>query len=62
MADAIQEAGARLHHREGDAESSWILLDASNVIVHIMDGVTRRSYDLERLWRTARRIPLAEDD
>ena len=53
---AIASAGRRLHHREGDAGSPWILLDAADVIVHIMDAVTRRSYDLERLWATAPRV------
>lgn len=56
VSDALHQAGARLHHREGDAASPWILLDASNVIIHIMDGVTRRTYDLERLWAAAPRI------
>ena len=59
VADAIEQAGGRLHHIEGDARASWILLDAHAVLVHIFDPVTRRHYDLERLWADARRIPWA---
>lgn len=59
VAEAIELAGGRLHHIEGDARASWILLDAHAVLVHIFDPVTRRHYDLERLWADARRIPWA---
>lgn len=57
---AMQDAGellrARLHHREGDPASPWVLLDFFDVICHIFDGPTRKFYDLERLWADARRI------
>jgi ribosome-associated protein len=32
--------------------SEWILIDANNVIIHIMMPETRRLYALERLWNT----------
>ncbi|MGH7409697.1 MAG: ribosome silencing factor [Candidatus Methylomirabilis sp.] len=43
----------RVLHREGDQESGWILLDYSDLIVHIFEEETRLYYDLEGLWADA---------
>jgi len=56
MEEAIRKTGGRLHHREGDHNSTWILLDCYSVIAHIFDEATRRFYDLERLWGDAKII------
>lgn len=60
IADAIDEhlsaQGARLLHREGDAESGWLLLDFGDVIVHILGPKEREYYDLERLWSDAKTV------
>lgn len=60
IADAIDEQldsqGAYLLHREGDAETGWILLDFSDVIVHILGPKEREYYDLERLWSGAKTV------
>jgi ribosome-associated protein len=60
IAEAIDEQlsqqGAKLFHREGDAETGWILLDFSDVIVHILGPKEREYYDLERLWNGAKTI------
>ena len=55
--EAVARAGGHLHHREGDARSPWILLDAHDVLVHVFDPAARRRYDLERLWADAKRVP-----
>jgi len=52
------ELGVAWHKKEGTAEAGWILHDFSSVIVHLFLSEQRRYYDLERLWRDARRIPL----
>lgn len=39
---------------EGDSESLWIVLDYSDVILHVFDEATRDFYDLERLWGDAK--------
>ena len=54
------KAGARLRHREGRAGGDWMLLDFGGVIVHVFTESARRFYDLERLWRAARRIEFDE--
>ena len=52
----MELSGARLRHREGQSGGDWMLLDFGGVIVHVFTENARRFYDLERLWRAARRI------
>jgi ribosome-associated protein len=60
IADAVDEElgkqGATLLHREGFAESGWLLLDFGDVIVHIFGAKEREYYRLERLWSEAKTI------
>ena len=60
ISDAVEERlekhGRRLRHREGKSDAEWVLLDYSDIVVHIFSDRARRYYDLERLWRTAERI------
>jgi ribosome-associated protein len=52
----LAEIGTRLQHREGRPGGDWMLLDFGGLIVHVFTEHARRFYDLERLWRAARRI------
>ena len=36
--------------------SDWMLLDFGSLVVHVFTERARHFYDLERLWRAARRI------
>ncbi len=60
IADAIDEQlgeqGAKVLHREGDAEYGWILLDFGDVVVHIFGRREREYYRLERLWSEAKTV------
>ncbi|GCE20996.1 ribosome silencing factor [Dictyobacter kobayashii] len=60
IADTIDEdlgkQGAVLFHREGNADSGWILLDFGDVIVHIFGPKEREYYRLERLWSEAKTV------
>src|SRR5205823_531770 len=53
IAEAIDEElgkqGANLLHREGVAETGWVLLDFGDIIVHIFGNKEREYYRLERL-------------
>ncbi|GHV46854.1 ribosomal silencing factor RsfS [Clostridia bacterium] len=46
----LEAAGQRPARTEGYNGANWIVLDYSDVIVHIFHEDTRRFYDLERLW------------
>ena len=52
-------SGLRPLHVEGYNHAEWILLDYVDFVVHIFSERARTFYDLERLWRTARRVPTA---
>ena len=56
--EKMKEAGYPLHHAEGYAGGNWILLDFTDIIVHLMTDETRNFYDIERLWEDAVEIPL----
>ena len=62
IADGIGEAlareGVRPSHIEGGSESSWVLMDVGDVVVHVFREEARRYYGLERLWGDAPRVPL----
>jgi ribosome-associated protein len=47
---ALQERGVTPRHREGTADSGWVLLDFGSVIVHIFSPDQREFYQLEELW------------
>ena len=53
IAEAMENAEVKRFHREGTPASSWVLLDFSNVIVHIFRPEEREFYGLERLWARA---------
>ncbi len=43
---------------EGLKEGTWVLLDYSDVVVHIFYSETRKFFDIEGLWHDAPRISL----
>lgn len=56
--DALLPAGAKPVRREGRADGRWVLLDFSDIIVHVFHEEERTYYQLERLWRDAGVIDL----
>jgi ribosome-associated protein len=51
--DTLKKEGLRPHHREGDLDSGWLLLDFGDVIVHIFAPAEREYYQLDELWSQA---------
>lgn len=45
-----QKTGRIPHATEGTPESGWVLIDYSEVVVHLFTANQREYYDLERLW------------
>ena len=56
--DALKAAGHRALHREGVAQSGWVLLDYGDVVVHVFLPETRTFYALDRLWGDAPELPI----
>ena len=56
----LKTAGLRPAHVEGYKQAEWILVDYVDFIVHVFSEKARKFYDLERLWKTARRLEPSE--
>lgn len=56
----LRALGVRPHSVEGVARGQWVLMDFSDVIVHIFYEPVREFYDLEGLWADAPRVELPE--
>jgi len=56
LSQSLKDAGVARHRREGTPGSGWVLLDFSDVIVHIFSPTEREFYDLERLWGRAPQV------
>ena len=62
IADSVQAdlkgEGRRPLSVEGYQRAEWILLDYGDFVVHVFFKDKRYYYDLERLWRTAPKLPV----
>lgn len=64
MQDAVDEAmytsGVHAKQVEGTNNSTWILMDYQDIIVHLFSKEDRLFYDLERIWKDGKEISLDE--
>lgn len=58
--ETLREARKRPLHIEGYSAAEWVLLDYGDFIAHVFSPASRRFYDLERLWRDAKRLQLPQ--
>jgi ribosome-associated protein len=52
----LKAAGLYPTQVEGYKQAEWILVDYVDFVVHVFSEKARKYYDLERLWKTARRL------
>ena len=48
--DALKEAGSTIVGTEGEEGGEWVLVDAGDVVAHVMQPAVRDYYNLEELW------------
>jgi ribosome-associated protein len=58
--ERLEQDGMRVTHVEGYKQAEWVLLDYVDFVVHVFSEKARKYYDLERLWKSARRMEPAE--
>jgi ribosome-associated protein len=56
--DKMRQAGAKPVRREGERDGRWVLLDFSDLVVHVQHDEERDFYELERLWKDCPEIDL----
>jgi ribosome-associated protein len=56
--EALEKEGYVRKQREGTHKTGWILLDFTDIIIHIFDKENRLFYDLERIWRDGTTIDI----
>src|SRR6266702_2765732 len=58
--ERLHKAGLRPTHVEGYKQAEWVLLDYVDFVVHVFSEKARKYYDLERLWKSAKRLEVAD--
>ena len=48
--DKLKEAGSSIVGTEGEESGEWILVDAGDIVTHVMQPAVRQYYALEELW------------
>ena len=61
VVEQLKRGGTRAARVEGYQTAEWILVDYGDFVVHVFDDKARRFYDLERLWREARRFDISPE-
>jgi ribosome-associated protein len=56
----LKAAGIRPNNIEGYNQAEWILMDYVDFVVHVFSEKARKFYDLERLWKSAKRLQPAD--
>lgn len=56
----LSQAGVKPARTEGHNGSNWIIIDYSDIIVHIFYKETREFYQLERLWADGEHVDAEE--
>lgn len=56
----LKAINLELHHREGDQNSGWYLLDYGDLVVHLFAQEYRDYYQLEQAWPEAKVVRIIQ--
>src|SRR5215472_10874442 len=56
----LKNTGLRPNQVEGYRQADWVLIDYVDFVVHVFSEASRKFYDLERLWKYARKVTVAD--
>jgi len=56
----LKKSGVPANQVEGYNQADWILIDYVDFVVHIFSEASRKFYDLERLWKSARKVTVGD--
>ena len=58
--EKMERAGYPMRQIEGYDAAAWILMDYSDVVIHVFSRDDRRFYDLGRIWRDGAIIDMTQ--
>ena len=58
LQEGLEKAGVEIRKVEGAKNSTWILLDCSDIVIHLFTKEDRIFYNLERIWADAKQVEL----
>jgi ribosome-associated protein len=58
--EKLRQQGVKPTRREGAREGRWVLLDFTDIVVHVQHNEERSTYGLDRLWKDCPRIDFPE--
>jgi ribosome-associated protein len=56
----LKKAGVPANQVEGYSQADWILIDYVDFVVHVFSEASRKFYDLERLWKSAKKVTIQD--
>ncbi len=56
--EKMHKAGCPVKQIEGNRQSTWILMDYGDIIVHLFSRDDRLFYDLERIWQDGKVVEI----
>jgi ribosome-associated protein len=56
----MKDFGVTSYRTSGTPDSGWVVVDYIHAVVHVFSTEARAYYAIERLWATAKEIPLPQ--
>ena len=58
--EKLSELGVEPYGKEGFSMADWILMDYSDVVVHVFTPDSREFFNIEHLWADAKEVDISE--
>lgn len=58
--EKLSEIGVEPYGKEGFSMADWILMDYSDVVVHVFTPDSREFFNIEHLWADAKEVDISE--
>jgi len=56
----MKELGVTTFRKSGEPDSGWVVVDYVHAVVHAFSTEARAYYAIEKLWATAKELPLPQ--
>ncbi|MDD4101701.1 MAG: ribosome silencing factor [Kiritimatiellae bacterium] len=56
----MKDLGVTCYRMSGEPDSGWVVADYVNAVVHVFSSEARIYYAIEKIWATAKEVPLPQ--